>query len=390
MKPRTTPDGWKSEPLGQICGRITTGKLDANAMVADGEYPFFTCARENYRIDRYAFDCEALLVSGNGANVGYVHYYNGKFNAYQRTYVISGFSADAHFLKMFLDHNIQDRIRTEVNASNTPYITMGTLTEMEVFLPSNLAEQRAIAEALSDVDALLGALDRLIAKKRDIKQAAMQQLLTGHTRLPGFSGEWEVKRLGELGKISGAGVDKKVRAQEVPVRLLNYMDVYRRNFICTQALGQTVTARTEQAARCAIEIGDVFFTPTSEVRDDIAKSAVAIENIPDAVYSYHLVRLRLDADWDLRFRSYAFKTKSFLDQATTLCEGSGTRYVITLPKFRSMAVYVPVDVAEQRAIAAVLSDMDAEIDALEQRRVKTAALKQGMMQELLTGWTRLV
>jgi type I restriction enzyme S subunit len=251
-------------------------------------------------------------------------------------------------------------------------------------------EQRAIAEALSDVDALLDGLERLIAKKRDLKQASMQQLLTGQTRLPGFSGEWVVKRMGDIGEISGAGVDKKIDPNEFRVRLLNYMDVYRKDFLKSNDFSHEVTAKPEQARRCSVQRGDVFFTPTSEVRYDIGHSAIAVEDIPDVVYSYHLVRLRLFESWDIPFRAYAFKSKYFMDQAITQCEGSGTRYVITLPKFRAMTIRFPVDVAEQTAIATILSDMDAEIAALEARRDKTRALKQGMMQELLTGRTRLV
>ena len=174
---------WVSKRLGEICGKITTGKLDANAMVPDGDYPFFTCARENYWIDRFAFDCEALLVSGNGANVGYVHHYKGKFNAYQRTYVMSQFSEDILFTKWFLVRNIQERIRVEVNAGNTPYITMGTLTEMPVILPPTVPEQVAIAAILTDMDSELQVLEQRLAKTRDLKQGMMQELLTGRTRL---------------------------------------------------------------------------------------------------------------------------------------------------------------------------------------------------------------
>ena len=130
--------------------------------------------------------------------------------------------------------------------------------------------------------------------------------------------------------------------------------------------------------------------PTSEVPDDIGRSAVAMEDTSDGVYSYHVVRLRLKTNWDLYFRAYAFDTKAFLDQASKQCDGSGTRYVISLPKFRAMTVRFPPHVEEQQAIASVLSDMDAEITALEQRRDKTRAIKQGMMQELLTGRVRLI
>jgi len=292
------------------------------------------------------------------------------------------------FLCYFLNSQI-NRLREVVAAGNDQLnLNTGRIALIAVPFPKE-SEQRAIAAALSDVDALLGALDRLIAKKCDLKQAAMQQLLTGQTRLPGFHDEWEVKRLGDIGEISSAGVDKKIRSDEVPVRLVNYLDVYRKDFIYSKDLNHWVTAPAQQAKRCGVLKGDVFFTPTSETRDDIGISAVAMEDIPDAAYSYHVARLRLHAPWDLCFRTYAFKTRAFLDQAQTLCDGNGTRYVISQGKFRSMTVQVP-PVPEQTAIAAVLMDMDAELAVLEARRDKTRALKQGMMQELLTGKTRLV
>ena len=258
------------------------------------------------------------------------------------------------------------------------------------FYAPSVKEQRAIAEVLSDVDGLIQSLDALIAKKRAIKQATMQQLLTGKTRLPGFSGEWETKRLGDIGEISGAGVDKKIRPNEIMVRLVNYLDVYRKAFLYSKDLVQEVSAKQDQVRRCSVNKGDIFFTPTSEVRDDIGRSAVAMENISDGVYSYHVVRLRLNTNWDLRFRAYAFDTKDFYDQASLSCEGSGTRYVITLPKFRAITIRFPPTTEEQSAIATILSDMDAEIAALERRRDKTCAIKQGMMQQLLTGRIRLV
>ena len=269
------------------------------------------------------------------------------------------------------------------------HIYINNLAQVEIELPP-IDEQRAIAEALSDVDGLLNALNALIAKKQAIKQATMQQLLTGKTRLPGFSGAWETKQLGELGEISGAGVDKKVSPNEAPVRLVNYLDVYNKTFLYSKDLNHEVSARPDQVRRCVVEKGDIFFTPSSEVPDDIGSSAVAMEDISDGVYSYHVVRLRLKTNWDLCFRAYIFDTDEFLNQASRQCEGSGTRYVISLPKFRAMTVRFPPDIEEQHAIASVLSDMDAEITALEERRDKTRAIKQGMMQQLLTGRVRLL
>lgn len=119
--------------LGDVIGKVTTGKLDANAMKENGEYRFYTCAKDYYFIDKYAFDNEALLVSGNGANVGYIHYYKGKFNAYQRTYVLSDFSIDVFYIKLYLDSYLKNRIKTEVSAGNTPYIKMDTITDMMIY-----------------------------------------------------------------------------------------------------------------------------------------------------------------------------------------------------------------------------------------------------------------
>ena len=296
---------------------------------------------------------------------------------------------NSYFIQHWLQsERAQKQISNSVNQGAQPNLFLNHIERLTSPRP-NLLEQQAIAEALSDADALIESLDQLIAKKRQIKHGAMQELLTGKRRLPGFEGEWEVKKLEQLGEVSGSGVDKKIRVGEVPVRLLNYMDVYRRDFIYSKDLDHWVTAPSHQLRRCVVEKGDIFFTPSSETRDDIANSAVSMEDVPNAAYSYHVVRLRLKEDWDLLFRTYAFKTREFLGQAETLCDGSGTRYVISLSKFRNITIRVP-EPKEQAAIADVLWAMDQEIALLEVRLSKARQIKQGMMQELLTGRTRLL
>lgn len=114
--------------LSNICS-ITTGKMDANAMNPEGKYKFFTCSREDYFIDTYAFDCEALLVSGNG-EVGLTKYYNGKFNAYQRTYVLYNLKKNAKFIKLFIDLQINTIIRKETNKGAMPYIRLTTFNKI--------------------------------------------------------------------------------------------------------------------------------------------------------------------------------------------------------------------------------------------------------------------
>jgi type I restriction enzyme S subunit len=298
--------------------------------------------------------------------------------------------ADPRFYCQYFNSNRGRTAFKEIETGSTmKHLNVGDMKLLRLPCPPTV-EQHAIASALCDVDELLVGLERLIAKKRDIKQAAMQQLLTGETRLPDFRESWEVKELCELGSVSGSGVDKKIRSGELPVRLVNYMDVYRHSFIGSAQLHHTVSAPSDQVDRCAVRKGDVFFTPSSEMPFDVAASAVAVEDVPDACYSYHVVRLRLKVDWDLRFRAYAFKSPGFLQRAAQACEGSGVRYVITQGKFRKLTIRYPSDKVEQAAIADVLFEMDSEITVLESRLNKTRALKQAMMQELLTGRTRLV
>ena len=387
------PPEWQLMRVGDLFEATAGGDYDPSRSndVQDDRYPYPIYANGIEQQGLYGFSNYAeapagsITVTGRGA-LGNAFHRDTPFVAIGRLIVLKPkISLDARFFCEYINYGIE----FAVESTGVPQLTAPQISNYFLPVPPE-HEQRAIAEVLSDVDGLINALDALIAKKRAIKQATMQQLLTGKTRLPGFSGAWETKRLGEIGEISGAGVDKKVNSNEVSVRLVNYLDVYNKTFLYSKDLTHEVTAKQEKVRHCAVEKGDIFFTPSSEVPDDIGTSAVAMEDISDGVYSYHVVRLRLKTDWDIYFRAYIFNTKEFLDQASRQCEGSGTRYVISLPKFRAMTVRFPPSLEEQCAIAAVLSDMDAEIAALEQRIDKTIAIKQGMMQQLLTGKVRLL
>ena len=205
------PEEWEVVELGKLCN-TTTGKLNANAMVENGKYKFFTCAKEPYLINEYKFDTEALLISGNGANVGYIHYYNGKFNAYQRTYVLDQFSNNIHFNKYILQKLLKSRIDKEKNTGNTPYITLDTVTEMKLPLPS-FQEQQKIAEILSTVDQKIDFIDSKIEETQTLKRWLMHRLLSegiGHSefkeseigRIP--TG-WEVVKVGSICNLTAGG-----------------------------------------------------------------------------------------------------------------------------------------------------------------------------------------
>ncbi|MGN8482939.1 restriction endonuclease subunit S [Helicobacter pylori] len=172
---------WQRVRLGDIC-EITTGSLDANEMVHYGKYRFYTCAKEYYFIDKYAFDTEAILISGNGAYVGYVHYYKGKFNAYQRTYVLDNFSEHIIFVKYFLTMFLQSHIQTNRNEGNTPYIVMATLKDFEIPLPP-LNEQITIANILSALDNEIASLKNKKRQFENIKKALNHDLMSAKIRV---------------------------------------------------------------------------------------------------------------------------------------------------------------------------------------------------------------
>jgi len=256
-----------------------------------------------------------------------------------------------------------------------------------------LPEQRAIAGALSDVDALIGALGKLIAKKRAIKLAAMQQLLTGKTRLPGFSGEWKSKRLGDtLSFIKTANNPRKDLSNRGDLQYIHYGDVHSHGpplLDCT-ATPLPMIAKNMVGNAILLEDGDLVFVDASEDLAGVGKS-VEIINIGDydVVAGLHTIVCRGDKRyWANGFKAYLQFIPAFRLVLVRMATGISV-YGISKKHVAEIVLPLP-SVAEQRAIAAVLSDMDSEIVALEQRMDKTNKIKQGMMQQLLTGRIRLI
>ena len=251
--------------------------------------------------------------------------------------------------------------------------------------PSTEDEQRAIATALSDVDALLGGLDRLIAKKRDLKQAAMQQLLTGQTRLPGFHREWEVKRLGYLGTfLKGSGI-KKDEAASGDLTCVRYGEIYTHHNDYIRSFNSWISPKIAATAT-RLKHGDLLFAGSGETKEEIGKCVAFIDDC-EAYAGGDIVILRMK-NVEPMFMGYYCNTPAINIQKASLGQGDAVVH-ISAAALSSVLIALP-SVPEQTAIAAVLSDMDAELASLEARRDKTRALKQAMMQELLTGRTRLI
>lgn len=243
-----------------------------------------------------------------------------------------------------------------------------------------LDEQSAIAKALGDVDSLLEKLEQLLAKKRDLKQAAMQQLVAGRTRLPGFSGVWHETTLGEIGECVIGLTYKPENVVDHGLLVLRSSNVQDGHL----AYGDNVYVNIEVPGRLYTRSGDILVCVRNGSRALIGKCALISEASVRVTFGAFMSVFRTKY-W--RFIFHAFQAESIQRQIRDNI--GATINQITNKDMKALRVILPPE-DEQLAISTVLNDMDAEITALEQRLTKTRELKQAMMQELLTGRTRLI
>ena len=280
----------------------------------------------------------------------------------------------------FSSYEQQKSIEDSTIQTGVPHINLGILREMAVRLPP-LPEQRAIAAVLSDVDELIGSLEALVAKKRAIKQAAMQELLTGRTRLPGFGGEWEMAALADVADIRNGGTPSTgfpaYWGGRIPWCVPTDITGSRGKYLVTTtrnitpeglaSCGATLLPVGSLLLCSRATIGEIKIASMPVATNQGFKSMVCAESADNEFLYYRLVTLR----------------ERMIDLAT-----GSTFLEIGKRDLANICIDLP-PLPEQRAIATILSDMDAEIAALDHRLDKTRALKQGMMQQLLTGSIRL-
>lgn len=367
------PDDWEVRALRDL-SIMKSGESITSAKINDSSpYPCYGGNGLRGFTSRYTHDGDHVLIGRQGALCGNVVRAEGRFYASEHAVVTTAKrDCDTDWLSYVLDSMQLNRLS---ESSAQPGLSVQKVLSLQTAIPSSLKEQRAIATALSDADALIESLDRLIAKKRAIKQAAMQQLITGQTRLPGFTGEWETKRLGDISTI---------------------------------AMGRT-PSRNNTAfwgrGHVWLSIADLHSKVVKKSKEQITDLAAAgMTPIPEGtlLMSFKLSIGRLcfagcdlftneaicsftDLQADEEFIYYALSRTDFSLYGKQAVKG----YTLNSESLKLVKVFLPPE-DEQIAIATVLSDMDTEIEALEHRRDKARQIKQGMMQQLLTGRVRLV
>ncbi len=274
-------------------------------------------------------------------------------------------------------------------------ISKGSLFILQVPLPKKV-EQESIAEALSDADALIESLEQLITKKRQIQQGAMQELLTGKKRPSGFSGEWEVKKLGDLFSFSGGYSASRDQLSSEGHCYLHYGDIHGSSKMTIDAKGdyQNIPKLNIPLKRIAsnslLEDGDVVFVDASEDDKGTSRYIVVVnkDDIPFIAGLHTIVAKSKTSELTHEYRRYCFQTADIHQQFLFFAVGTK---VSGISKSNIPKLTLPVPpFPEQAAIAEILMDMEAEIEVRAENLEKTRQLKQGMMRNLLTGKIRLL
>ncbi|HOT75931.1 MAG TPA: restriction endonuclease subunit S [Candidatus Wallbacteria bacterium] len=387
------PETWDFDKLGQIAAKIASGKSKIKS--ESDTYPLYGSTGMIGYSKNFDYEGEKILVARVGANAGTVNRVDGKYSVSDNTLIVDlkkdyNFSYIFYFLRYFNPSKM-------IFGSGQPLVTGSQLKNIEIAFPLAKTEQSAIAEALSDVDALISSLDELIAKKRNIKQGAMQELLTGKRRLPGFSGKWEEKRMGDCFNFSGGYSASREQLSQEGYCYLHYGDIHgsSKTFI-------DVDEEYSEIPKLKIDLkkiskksflceGDVVFVDASEDDEGASRHIVIFNSnaIPYISGLHTIVSKSKNNLIDNNYKRYCFQSDYVKSQFKFYAAGTKVTG-ISKTNIAKIFINLPPTLEEQSAIAAVLSDMDAEIEQLEEKRDKYKQVKQGMMQELLTGKKRLI
>jgi type I restriction enzyme S subunit len=387
------PVEWKLEKISDFAV-ISTGNKDTQDRVDNGIYPFFVRSQIIEKINSYSFDGEAVITSGDGVGVGKIfHYMNGKFDYHQRVYNIHDFrnDVDGKFFFYFFSTHFYDRVMSMTAKSSVDSVRREMISNMQIPLPPTFAEQKAIAEALSDVDELIESLDKLIAKKKAIKQGVMQQLLTppnkGGKRLPGFEGEWHNYKLKDIiEKVElGGNYPNSERISSSP--LMKMGNLGRGNISLEKV--EYISNNYTPVSTHILAYGDLLFN-TRNTLELVGKVAVWRNEIPLAFFNSNILRFQFNKKvGSTFFMNYILNSSNLLNSLRSIATGTTSVAAIYTRDLFEINVTIP-EPKEQKEIATIIEDFESEINNLQKIKNKYQQIKQGMMQELLTGKTRLI
>lgn len=364
--------------------KIETGSRNTEDKIDDGQYPFFVRSQTVEHIDSFHYDCEAVLTAGDGVGTGKVfHYINGKFDAHQRVYVMSQFKdVLGKYFYYWFSKNFFAEVAKYTAKSSVDSVRRQMIAGMVIPLPS-IEEQQKIVGILSDIDTLITNLQKLIRKKKNVRQGTMQRLLTGKNRLQGFSSEWKDTTLGKICDIKD-GTHQTPYYVECGIPFYSVETVTNDDFSHVKYISLEEHERLTSSYK--IENGDVLMTRIGS----IGKGKYVDWN-PNASFYVSLALLKFRGNKPLaNFIALLTGTEEFQKEAELHSLHFAIPTKINLGQISDIRVRIPADESEIKTIITMLNDMGSEIKRLEQKLNKYKQLKQGMMGELLTGKVRLV
>ncbi len=365
---------WKVRELGGLC-RIRTGKKDANEGCENGLYPFFTCAERHIFSNTYSFDAEAILIAGN-ANVGQAKYYKGKFEAYQRTYVLTNFAqVSVPYLYLYLSSQLSEALARQVQTSAMSYIKLPMLETYKVPSPRAPAEQQKIADCLSSLDELITAETQKLDALKTHKKGLMQQLFPreGETaprlRFPEFreAGEWEPKTIGNSCESFSGGTpsttNKSFYGGQIPfIRSAEIDKDETELFLSNEGL--------KNSAAKMVKVGDILVALYGANSGDVALSKI------DGAINQAILCLRHETNNRFVYQYLAHKKEWII--ATFIQGGQGN---LSGEIIKAIGLFFPRP-NEQQRIADCLSSLDDLITAQSQKIDVLKTHKKGQMQQL--------
>ena len=378
--------GWQSKNLGDLC-RIRTGKKDVNEGNPDGDFPFFTCAAEHTFSDNYSFDTEALLIAGNG-DVGKVSYYKGKFEAYQRTYVLSDFTEVLpRFLFLILDGKLKDTVSKQKLGNTMPYIKVGMLTDFQLPVPPLTEQQRIVGlldEAFEGLATAKANAEKNLQNARALFESHLQSVFT--QRGPG----WVENKLKSITTKIGSGATPRGGEESYKaegISLIRSLNVHDLGFKYAK-LAFLDDTQADELSNVEVQPRDVLLNITGA---SVARCAIVPDDVLPARVNQHVSIIRpvaekLDAD----FLHYLLISKPYKDQLLkTGEEGGSTRQAITKAQIQDFTVEYPATLKEQETIVAKLDAMLAETQRLarlyERKHAALEALKKSLLHQAFAG-----
>jgi len=384
------PTSWSVQRLGEIC-KVTTGKKDVNEGSSSGEYPFFTCSKDIHYSDSYSFDTEAILVAGNGA-VGETKYYRGRFEAYQRTYVLDQFSAFAPYLFLFLKGTLVAEITKHITGSTMPYIRKGDLENVEVAIPP-LSEQKRIAIVLGLVQRAIDQQERLVALTAELKKALLYQLFTHglrgapqkQTDIGPVPEGWDLVPLGSLAKVGNGSTPKRGNGaywEGGSIPWLNSTKIHER-FI-TQADQFVTDFAVKECHLPRVKPNSLLIAITGQGKTLGNSALVSFQTTINQHLAYaQFTSLRVVPEFVLWFMQTRYEHLRSISQG-----GGSTKGALTCGFLKTYTIPVP-ELDEQQEIAKAFAALDHKEKAQERKHVTLTALFRTLLHQLMTAQIRV-